>query len=50
MSIDTTSQTVTADQAKAFMADTGLIIDELTGSRVPGTSSSAPSTTPPGAS
>jgi acyl-coenzyme A thioesterase PaaI-like protein len=34
MSIDTTSQAVTAGQAKAFMADAGLVIDELTGSRV----------------
>ena len=34
MSIDTTSQGVTGDQAKAFMAQAGLVIDELTGSRV----------------
>ena len=36
MSIDTTSQAVTAGQAKVFMADAGLVIDELTGSRVTG--------------
>jgi uncharacterized protein (TIGR00369 family) len=36
MSIDTTSQTVSAAQAKMFMADAGLVIDELTGSRVTG--------------
>ena len=36
MSSDTTSGTVTADQAKAFMADAGLDINELTGSRVSG--------------
>jgi uncharacterized protein (TIGR00369 family) len=34
MSTDTTSQAVTGDQAKAFMAEAGLVIDELTGSRV----------------
>ena len=34
MSLDTTSQTVTPAQAKALMADIGLMIDELTGSRV----------------
>jgi len=34
MSIDTTSQGVTGDQAKAFMAEAGIVIDELTGSRV----------------
>jgi 1,4-dihydroxy-2-naphthoyl-CoA hydrolase len=36
MSADTTSETVTAAEAKAFMADAGLVIDELTGSRVTG--------------
>ena len=36
MRSDTSSQAVTAGQAKAFMADTGLVIDELTGSRVTG--------------
>jgi uncharacterized protein (TIGR00369 family) len=36
MSSDTTSQTVSVDQAKAFMADAGVVIDELTGSRVTG--------------
>jgi len=34
MNIDTTSQAVTADRSKAFMAEAGLVIDELTGSRV----------------
>jgi uncharacterized protein (TIGR00369 family) len=36
VSIDTTSQVVTAGQAKPFMTDAGLVIDELTGSRVTG--------------
>ena len=36
MSSETTSQTVTAAEAKAFMADAGLVIDELTASRVTG--------------
>jgi uncharacterized protein (TIGR00369 family) len=36
MSIDATSQTVTEAQAKAFMADWGLVIDELTPTRVTG--------------
>src|ERR1700719_2109554 len=34
MNIDTTSRVVTADRAKAFMGAAGLVIDELTGSRV----------------
>ena len=34
MSPDTTSPTVTPTQAKALMADIGLMIDEVTGSRV----------------
>jgi uncharacterized protein (TIGR00369 family) len=36
MSIDATSRTVTEAQAKAFMADWGLVIDELTPTRVTG--------------
>jgi hypothetical protein len=36
MSIDTTSQAVTAGQAKLFLGGAGLVIDELTGSRVTG--------------
>jgi 1,4-dihydroxy-2-naphthoyl-CoA hydrolase len=36
MNNEATSQAVTADRAKAFMADAGLVIDELTGSRVIG--------------
>jgi hypothetical protein len=34
MSIDATSQVGTAGQAKAFLGGAGLLIDELTGSRV----------------
>jgi 1,4-dihydroxy-2-naphthoyl-CoA hydrolase len=36
MSLDATSRTVTEAQAKAFMADSGLVIDELTPTRVTG--------------
>src|SRR6202011_5446583 len=36
MSIDTTSQAVTAAQAKEFLGGAGLVIDELTGSRSTG--------------
>jgi 1,4-dihydroxy-2-naphthoyl-CoA hydrolase len=36
MSIDATSRTVTEAQAKAFMADWGLVIDELTPTRATG--------------
>jgi 1,4-dihydroxy-2-naphthoyl-CoA hydrolase len=36
MSVDATSQAVTDGQAKAFLGGLGLVIDELTGSRVTG--------------